>query len=119
MGDTGDNGDLRAVLTRFATLCRENERLLVMNRDWFRTVAVKPEQGEPVWVRYDGGPVSVLDEPSAAADLEVEGPASVLLDVFSGRIAPTEPYMAGDLRVSGSQDDMMRLDIITLLIWGE
>jgi putative sterol carrier protein len=114
-----DSAELRPVLERFATLCEGNERLRAMNRDWRRTVVVRPDGGEPVWLRYDAGRVWLLQEPAVEADLEVEGPPAVLLDVFSGRTAPTEPYMAGDLRVHGSQDDMMRLDIITLLIWGE
>jgi hypothetical protein len=39
--------------------------------------------------------------------------------VFSGQMTPTEPYNAGDLLVKGHQDDIMRLDILSLLIWGE
>jgi hypothetical protein len=41
------------------------------------------------------------------------------VDLFSGRITPTEPYLNGTLRVLGSEEDVMRLDFISLMIWGE
>jgi putative sterol carrier protein len=112
--------DLRRVMERFAAQCSANERLRAMNRDWFRTVAIQPRDGaEAVWVRYEGGPVRVLDAPEGEPDLVVEAPAAILTAVFTGVMPPTEPYLAGDLTVQGSQDDVMRLDIISLLIWGE
>jgi putative sterol carrier protein len=112
--------NLRAILSRFAEACSSDPRLRAMNRDWTRTVAIQPTDGpDPVFLRYEGGTVGVVDHLSAEPDLVVEAETTVLADIFSGRLAPTEPYLAGDLRVYGSQDDMMRLDIITLLIWGE
>ncbi len=109
--------DLRAALSDFATRCNGNERLRQMNRDWTRTIAVRPSEDAPVFLRYQEGQVSVTEP--ADPDLVVEGPHEVLCAIFTGETTPTEPYMDGTLLVRGSQDDMMRLDIISLLIWGE
>jgi putative sterol carrier protein len=111
------DADLRAALHAFASRCNENERLRQMNRDWSRTIAVQPTEDVPVYLRYDSGEVALTD--AADPDLVVEGPKDTLYAIFTGAITPTEPYMDGTLRVRGSQDDMMRLDIISLLIWGE
>jgi putative sterol carrier protein len=111
--------DLRHIMLQFAEAASGNARLVAMNHDWHRTVVVQPEDGEAIWLRCEGGPIRVLDAAQESADLVVEAPAAILGAVFSGEMAPTEPYLAGDLRVRGSQDDVMRLDIISLLIWGE
>jgi hypothetical protein len=39
--------------------------------------------------------------------------------MFFGDITPTEPYLNGSLKILGSEDDITRLDFISLLIWGE
>jgi putative sterol carrier protein len=109
---------LADTVARFVQACNENERLRQMNHDWDRLVVLRPDDAsEEHLVSYRGGVASVVQE--GEPDLVVEGSTKVLEDIFSGAVAPTEPYMNGDLRVFGSQDDMMRLDIITLLIWGE
>ena len=111
------DADLEAALQAFASRCNDNERLRQMNRDWSRVIAIKPEGGDPVYLAYRSGEVSVTD--AQEPDLVVEGPAETLHAIFTGAMTPTEPYMDGTLLVRGSQDDMMRLDIISLLIWGE
>lgn len=110
---------LEGILDRFAEACTTNLRLTQMNRDWHRTILVVADEGERYWLRCEGGPVHRLEQEAEAVDLSVEGPRQILCDIFSGASPPTEPYMTGDLRVRGSQDDIMRLDIISLLIWGE
>ncbi len=91
-----------------------------MNRDWTRTVAVLSEDtGARHWIRSEAGAITVGEgDPSRPPDLEVRAPEGVLVDIFSGAVAPTEPYNAGDLLVRGSQEDLLRLDIITVVVWG-
>ncbi len=109
-------------LQRFAEACNRNQRLQQMNHDWDRLILVQPDDAdEEHWIRYRDGVAVVVagaGDPDPA-DLIVEGASEVLVRIFSGDSTPTEPYMSGDLRVRGSQDDVMRLDIIALLIWGE
>lgn len=106
-------------LGRFAEACNRNQRLQQMNRDWDRLILVQPDDAdEQHWVRYHEGVAAVVAT-DGEPDLIVEGASDVLVSIFSGASTPTEPYMSGDLRVRGSQDDVMRLDVIALLIWGE
>lgn len=109
-----------AVLHEFARNCNQNERLRTMNRDWSRTVAiVSDDTGARHWLKSEAGEITVgPGDPPDPPDLEVRAPEAILSAVFSGTMTPTEPYNAGDLLVRGSQDDLMRLDIITLLVWG-
>ena len=110
---------LSEALARFAEACNGNQRLRQMNHDWDRLILVQPDDEDGAhWLAYRGGEAAVV-EPGEAPDLIVEGAAAVLHDIFSGASTPTEPYMRGDLRVRGAQDDVMRLDVIALLIWGE
>lgn len=109
---------LADTLARFAEACSRNERLRQMNHDWNRLILVQPDDADPHWLFYQGGEAAIVEE-GGEPDLIVEGSSAVLQNIFSGASTPTEPYMSGDLRVRGAQDDVMRLDIIALLIWGE
>ncbi len=113
---------LRDTLAQFVEACNRNQRLQQMNHDWDRLILVQPDDAdERHWIRYHQGVAALMpgDDSPDPADLLVEGASGVLVSIFSGASTPTEPYMSGDLRVRGAQDDVMRLDIIALLIWGE
>jgi hypothetical protein len=108
------------ILEDFARACNSNARLRQMNRDWSRTIVIRTtDKGESYWLRSENGSIRSGEGPVPDVDLQVEGGEEIIRAVFSGEMSPTEPYNAGDLLVKGRQDDLMRLDIITLLIWGE
>lgn len=114
--------NLEAVLEGFCLQCNQNSRLREMNRDWDRVVAItsQGEHATPLWIVCRQGELTLhRHAPGDEADLEVEAPEEVLRAVFSGQLSPTEPYNRGELMVRGSSDDLMRLDIITLLLWGD
>ena len=107
-------------LRQFAAECNNNARLREMNRDWNRRVQLEPlDTRRTHHLISNAGLVSagtgLVDNP----DLLIQADEGILTAVFSGQMTPTEPYNAGDLLVRGHQDDIMRLDILTLLIWGE
>ncbi len=112
--------EVLSVLQDFAQQCNHNERLRKMNRDWSRLVELlATDTGVTYWLRSDQGQITAGVGEIGGVDLKILAAEDVLRDVFSGVMTPTEPYNAGDLLVKGHQDDLMRLDIITLLIWGE
>lgn len=97
-----------------------NERLKVMNRDWNRVVVVKANDIESlhtftVWL----GVVSLAEGAADKPDLTVISDSETLADIFYGDITPTEPYNNGTLKILGQEDDIIRLDFISLMIWGE
>lgn len=107
-------------LEAFAKAYSENARLKVMNRDWDRNVLILAEDIESVHtLMLKDGDLSLSRVKTAEPDLTVISNSDILADMFFGDITPTEPYMNGTLRIIGSEDDILRLDFISLLIWGE
>lgn len=91
-----------------------------MNRDWNRVVVVKANDIESlhtftVWL----GVVSLAEGAADKPDLTVISDSETLADIFYGDITPTEPYNNGTLKILGQEDDIIRLDFISLMIWGE
>ncbi|KUK81543.1 MAG: Putative sterol carrier protein [Pelotomaculum thermopropionicum] len=98
----------------------KNERLKIMNRDWDRVVVVKATDVESLHTMIlKNGVVSLKEGAADNPDLTVISDSETLADIFYGDITPTEPYNNGTLRIMGSEDDIIRLDFISLLIWGE
>lgn len=111
---------LLETLVQFAGECNNNARLREMNRDWTRRIELNPDDtGRVHHLISDEGLVSAGEGPVQNPDMLIQASEDILIAIFSGQMTPTEPYNAGDLLVRGQQDDMMRLDILTLLIWGE
>ena len=48
----------------------------------------------------------------------VRGDSAVLRDVFSGAVNPAQAYLEGNLEVFGSDRDQIKLDAISLVLWG-
>lgn len=109
---------LPEILNEFAKRLRGHERLSAMNRDWQRRIAIVPTDDAPMCSLFVAGvDVSLADYHEDECDIILYAPSVVLKQIFAGELSPTEPYMSGDLRVQGSQEDMMRLDFVTLILW--
>ncbi|OPX90156.1 sterol carrier protein [Pelotomaculum sp. PtaB.Bin117] len=97
-----------------------NERLKIMNRDWDRVVVIKAADIESLHTLIVlDGVVSLKEGAAENPDLTVISDSETLADIFYGDITPTEPYNNGTLRIMGHEDDIIRLDFISLMIWGE
>ena len=111
---------LLEAITGFARECNSNARLKEMNRDWSRRIQLEPDDTHQThFLLCHEGLVSAGEGPLENADMLIQSSQDILTAVFSGEMSPTEPYNMGDLLVRGQQDDLMRLDILCLLIWGE
>jgi putative sterol carrier protein len=112
--------EITASLLAFQEGYNKNERLKIMNRDWDRVVLVQasdiPSQHT---LELRNGELSVREGAPPRADLTVISDSETLADLFYGDITPTEPYMNGTLKIIGSEDDIVHLDFISLMIWGE
>lgn len=107
-------------LKAFTDNYNKNERLKIMNRDWDRVVVVRATDVESQHtLTVKKGVVSLKEGNSDNPDLTVISDSETLVDIFYGDITPTEPYNNGTLRIMGTEDDIIRLDFISLLIWGE
>jgi putative sterol carrier protein len=109
---------LRENLADFAERINNDARLVQMISDWDRVILVRPTDGAPAETLVVSGGRVRLEDATPPPSIVLEAPASVLADIFSGRSTPTEPYLDGTLRVLGSQEDVIRLDFLSLMIWG-
>jgi len=106
-------------LEAFCEGYNKNQRVRQMNRDWNRVVLVQAEDlNEAFTLTLTGEELSYRPGAPEAADLKVIAPSDILADMFWGDVSPTGPYMDGTLKAFGSEEDLVRLDIIILLIWG-
>jgi len=112
--------EIKESLQAFLENYNKNERLKLMNKDWNRVILVRASDvtSEHTLV-LSGGDLSVTEGARGNPDLTVIGDSETLADMFYGDITPTEPYLNGSLKVLGTEDDIVRLDFISLMIWGE
>ncbi len=91
-----------------------------MNRDWDRVIAIEATDVESRHTLIlKKGQLSLQEGFPEDPDLTVISDSETLADIFYGDITPTEPYNNGTLRIMGTEDDIIRLDFISLMIWGE
>lgn len=113
--------ELYAALDHFRAKINENQRLRTMNRDWNRDIAVVAKDLPEVqaWIRMRAGEMDWLRQTCEVPHIVLTAPADVLIGIFRGERTPTEPYLDGSLTLRGSQEDVLRLDFVSLMIWGE
>ena len=112
-----DAGEVAEAYGQWRDRCNANERLRRMLRGWDRVVhLVATDTG-------DGFTLSVHDQtigPLASGldgtpDLVVRATSEDFADMFWGDLNPSEKYMSGEIVLSGSQDDVMRLDAMSMV----
>jgi putative sterol carrier protein len=116
-----DWGELAEALADYTLSCNGNDRLRKMQRDWSRTLhficsdtatifSMIVERGEIL-----ATPQGHLGTP----DIVVTTHSEVFCDMFWGDLNPVQRYLRGEISVKGSQEDVMRLDAISYVIWPE
>jgi len=111
--------ELTEALDDYTLSCNGNARLRQMQRDWSRilhfvcsdthdTFSMDVEKGEIVSVQpgHVGRP-----------DIVVTTTSETFCDMFWGDLNPVQKYLRGEIVVKGSQEDVMRLDAISYVIW--
>ena len=81
--------ELHEALDDYTVSCNTNDRLRKMQKDWTRVLHF------------------------VCADTS----DTFTMDVQSGEINPMPRYLRGEIQVRGSQEDIMRLDAISYVIW--
>lgn len=112
-------GILQETVSAFAARINDDPRLRKMVADWDRQIAlVAVDEDVAAGFSVAGGRVSPLFEAPEAPDVLLRSDVATLVGVFRGEMSPTEPYVSGQLTVQGSQEDVLRLDFLSLMIWG-
>lgn len=114
--------EIESVLQQFVEQFNASPELPKMTQGWDRTILVSAKDAG--WIRalrVASGRIALVpaaDTPEVA-EITLDGPSDTLASVFRGELSPTEPYLDGSLVVRSTEADMMKLDIFTLMVWGE
>ena len=113
--------EIMEALADFKDQCNNNKRLRRMQRDWTKVLHyMATDTGDTFTMTVKEGEITKNEEGTVGTpDVIVEVDSETLCDMFWGDINPTQKYLRGEIKVKGSQEDVMRIDAITAVIWPE
>jgi putative sterol carrier protein len=111
--------DITEALLDFQQQCNANQRLRRMQRDWTKLLHIVAEDNDSRHtMTVVAGETTKIDEGLVGTpDIIVTTCSETLCDMFWGDLNPAQKYLAGELKLKASQEDVMRLDAINLIIW--
>lgn len=97
--------------------CNANERLRRMLRGWDRVVHLEAtDTGDRFTVEVHGQAIGALSlDAVGTPDLVVTASSEDFADLFWGDLNPSEKYLSGEIKLAGSQEDVMRLDALSMV----
>lgn len=97
--------------------CNANERLRRMLRGWDRVVHLAAtDTGDHFTIEVRDQQIGALSlEAAGTPDLVVTATSEDFADLFWGDLNPSEKYMSGEIVLAGSQEDVMRLDAMSMV----
>lgn len=114
-----DWDELAEALADYTVSCNENERLRKMQRDWSRVLHFTTSDTDAAFtIEVDHG--EIVGTPQGhlgVPDIAVSADSETFCDMFWGDLNPVQKYLRGEIAVKGSQEDIMRLDAISYVIW--
>ncbi len=113
--------ELSDALADYTLTCNSNARLRKMQRDWSRRLhfTCSDEDLTFTMVVDHGEIVDTSAGHQGTPDLVVTTTSETFCDMFWGDLNPVQKYLRGEIVVKGSQEDVMRLDAISFVIWPE
>ena len=111
--------EIEEALADYTVSCNANERLRKMQRDWSRRLHFNcSDTGDAFTMVVDHGEiVSTGSGHDGTPDIIVTTESETFCDMFWGDLNPVQKYLRGEIRVQGTQEDVMRLDAISYVIW--
>ena len=109
--------ELLEAYAEWRTRSNDNPRLTKMVKGWDRVihfVTTDTGQGYTMVVedqQLSGLAVGHIGQP----DVIVTGSSEDFCDMFWGDLNPSEKYMSGEITLQGSQQDVMRIDAISMV----
>jgi len=112
-----DRDEIAEAYADWRARCNENDRLRRMLRGWDRVIQlVATDTGARFTVIVHHQVLAELaDGTDEVADLVVTATSEDFADLFWGDLNPSEKYMSGEITLAGSQDDVMRLDAMSMV----
>src|SRR5579872_2185070 len=112
--------ELREALDDYVMQAQKSERVVRSLRNWNCTIYIEATDiGAGFTMVIKDSTTSVHDGAYGQPDLIVRGSSEDLTDIFWCDANPAGNYMQGAVKVQGSQENVMRLDAMSLLIYME
>ena len=114
-----DWNELREALDDYTVSCNDNARLRKMQRDWSRVLHFACSDNAVTFSMdvVKGEIVQVHEGHVGVPDIVVTTTSETFCDMFWGDLNPVQKYLRGEIKVQGTQEDVMRLDAISYVIW--
>ncbi|HOG07391.1 MAG: SCP2 sterol-binding domain-containing protein [Syntrophales bacterium] len=111
--------EILEALADYQVQCNENKRLRRMQRDWSRLLHFVADDTGDIFTMdvIQGEIVSYAAGAAGTPDIIVTTASENLCDMFWGDLNPSQKYLQGEIRVKATQEDIVRLDAITMIIW--
>jgi putative sterol carrier protein len=111
--------EILEALADYQVQCNNNKRLRKMQRDWSRLLHFVADDTEDRFTMnvVKGEIISFVARANGTPDIIVSTKSENLCDMFWGDLNPSQKYLQGEIRVKASQEDVVRLDAITMIIW--
>jgi putative sterol carrier protein len=111
--------ELQAALADYTVSCNTNERLRKMQRDWTRMLHfICSDTDTDFSMDVKAGEIVATGAGNPGVpDIIVTTDSETFCDMFWGDLNPMPRYLRGEIQVRGSQEDIMRLDAISYVIW--
>lgn len=113
--------ELHRCLSEFREDANAHPRVKSLLKGWERSASIVALDTEDSFrFRFEGGTITDVEAATACDDDEItiRGTDQVLRDVFTGRLNPATAHLSGALQVFASEKDQVKLDAITLVLWG-
>jgi hypothetical protein len=114
--------DLIETLAQFKDKANEHPRIASLIKGWEPTIVVEAiDSGTKRYLPVRGGRIASVDADDAAPAghvVHLRAAEAVLAAVFDGSSNPADAFLEGDLEIFASDKDQVKLDAISLVLWG-
>lgn len=113
--------ELLKSLQEFQQEVNTNENVHKLIKNWNPNFIIESsDTGEFYTLEvYDMRIKNILEgEVNSDHEIRIEGDDEILTAIFTGDLNPAEAVLNGELMVYGDQNDQLKLDAISLVIWG-
>ena len=109
--------ELLEAYTEWRARSNANPRLTKMLKCWDRVIHfTTTDTGQGYTMRVEGQQLSELAVGhEGQPDVVVTGTSEDFCDMYWGDLNPSEKYMSGEITLAGSQQDVMRIDAISMV----
>src|SRR5215469_12374207 len=112
--------ELREAIDDYVAQAHKSERIKKSLRNWYCNIYVEAvDLNSGITMNIKDTSIDIHDGAYETPDLILRGNSEDLTNIFWCDANPASNYMQGALKIQGSQEDIMRLDTMSLLIYME